>query len=90
MTTIQVTHHIGWEELVAAAGLLWENVFTTPLNLTKADVERSLREILKDNGEERLAYWHEHVDDEHVDEIGRWARAQILRLWPEMFEKRSE
>ncbi len=89
MVTVATKHHIDGDYLTRALCLYaLDNAQpdTLPDTVTKAAVEKFLRDELYRSGMDRLDWFSDRVNDSDFDDaaLWAWARGQILRLWPDV------
>lgn len=90
--TFRVEHRIGRKELVTllcchaareGQGTLAEAEL--PESPSRAWIERTAREVLKQWGHESWAYWSDDVNDEEAEAITNWAEDAVLGRFPELY-----
>jgi hypothetical protein len=86
MSTISVSFHIGYDELVAAVASLWGED-DIELHVSKGRIEATLRERLHNGGVDGLVYWSDDIDPDEAAKIKEWAEGQVKRFWPDLFAR---
>jgi hypothetical protein len=87
--TIQVTHRVGLEEIIAVLYLRFAHLSGSDMQheqITRTAVEKALRAQLKANPE-TLYYWRDGISAAHLEDFSEWATIWALRLWPELREE---
>jgi hypothetical protein len=83
--TVQVPHRLDRDDVVNAVcfDLRYDWEPGDEVRLTKAGVERTVRNVLRSSGAEAPAYWSDGLDTaEDADELRDAVTAEVRRLFP--------
>jgi hypothetical protein len=82
---MRITHRVGGEDFVSALCVLHQSDDADELpDLTRAQIEEKVREVLTKRPDDRY-WWRDDLEDDDADTLLEWAEELVQRRFPELY-----